>query len=232
MVNPNRHWYESKPMRLVECEDCRLVYADPRPKFEELLKRTFMHMDGWAKEITHRKLGRPNVEEVHRRIVVQALNYCWNASSLFDVGTGAGTVLTEARKLGLSVAGNDVNMYACHFLKQKGISVYNTPTNKLELTDKFDIVTMLDYLEHTYTPFDDLKWAWNHLNDQGILLLKTLYLNCPNHKVQGDNWKLFEAGHFQFFYTGVLLQMFKKSSFEILFHERGSAIIKVIARKK
>ena len=229
LVNPRKHWYEGKPLRLVECLDCRLVYADPRPKFERILT-PFMQMGGWAESITIRKLNRPFVHRVHREIVQYALKYC-EAKSLFDVGTGAGTLLMEAKKLGLTVAGNDINSYACHMLEEIGITIYNLPTQQLELEQKFDIITMLDYLEHTYTPFNDLKWAYDHLAPKGILFFKTLYLNCPNHQRQGDDWNLFEAGHFHFFYVGVLFDMLKKLDFKILEHQGSTAIIRVIAQK-
>lgn len=117
-------------------------------------------------------------------------------------------------------------------LNEQGIAAYNVSTQELELDETFDIITMLDYLEHTYTPYDDLKWAWNHLNPEGVLLFKTLFLGCPDHRREGNDWKLFEAGHFHFFYPHVLYDMTTQAGFDILNRNlKSRAIIRIIARK-
>lgn len=227
LLNPRKKWY-GKPLRLVECINCHLVYADPRPTFASILPT---YESEWAEQIRIRKLNRPNVRDIHRGVVEEAIECCDNPKTLFDVGTGAGTLLLEARTLGLEVAGNEINKPACEWLQKQGIRAYNIPTNELELDEKFDIITALDYLEHSYTPFDDLKWASRHLNPRGVFYFKTLYLGCPNHKEQGDDWNLFEQGHFHYFYSTVLRNMLHDTGFKILGQKLTVAIIHIITRK-
>jgi len=226
--NPKKNWY-GKPLRLVECVKCHLVYADPRPTFKSILP-TYQESN-WAKEITLRKLKRPQVNLIHRQIVLDAMHFHPNPKSLFDVGYGAGTLMMEARKLGLEAEGNEINHYAIELMRKHGFTVYESPTHELKLDKKYDIMTALDYVEHSMVPFTDLKWMSNHLNPAGILYLKTLYLGCPNHKRMGDDWNLFEQGHFHYFYPNVLRNMLHDAGFKILEQRLTDAIIHIIARK-
>jgi len=216
---------------LKECEKCGLVYCDPRPNYEDILN--FLKYSNWSKKIYVIQNNRPNILNVHRNIIQECLAYNHGAKSLFDVGSGGGTVLIEAQRMGLDVSGNDINRESSIYLsKNHGIEIFNEPTNRLSVKEKFDVITMLDYIEHTYTPFDDLQFASNHLNENGILYLKTLYLNCPNHKRMKDLWNLFGEGHFHYFRISTLLNIINDCNFRLLDVSLGDVIIKIIAIKK
>lgn len=58
-------------------------------------------------------------------------------------------------------------------LRGQGFEVTGTPTLRLERKARYDMVTMLDYLEHTYTPFDDLLTVHAMLRPGGMLHIKT-----------------------------------------------------------
>jgi len=159
------------------------------------------------------------------------MSYAQEPKTLFDVGTGAGTLLLEAKQLGLEVAGNDINSFAVEQLWRKGIRAYECPTNKLKIDECFDIITCLDYLEHTYTPFEDLFWIAEHQSSGGILYLKTLFLGCPDHKREGSNWKLFHETHNYYYWPSTLLTLIETVGYEIRYIRTTNAIIHVIAER-
>lgn len=223
------NWY-GRDLKVYECDECGLAFADPRPTFESMVE----WLRPQFKALYERKLNRPRVREIHRSIVLRAMRYAKHPKTLFDVGTGAGTLLLEAKQLGLDVAGNDINEYACEQLRQQGITVYNVPTQELDVKDElgpFDIITCLDYLEHTYTPYDDLMWITFHQEYGGILYLKTLFLGCPDHQKEGSNWKLFGQTHNYYYWPDVLLRMIADVGYEVLWLHTTNATIHVIGRK-
>jgi 2-polyprenyl-3-methyl-5-hydroxy-6-metoxy-1,4-benzoquinol methylase len=113
-----------------------------------------------------------------------------------------------------------------------GFEVNCATTNELEIpSHKYEIVMMLDYLEHTYTPMEDLNFAFTILSDDGVLLLKTLYLGCPDHKKLKEKWKLLGADHFHFFFPSVLKKMIEAAGFEIVDQKLGQ-LIHFVAKKK
>lgn len=226
--------YLSFPLRLVECRDCNLVFQEPRPTFETLLRRIRGNILG-GKEIFMRKLNRNNVNTIHRKIIektIKTFDEDGKPETLFDMGFGAGTIMEEGLKLGLEVFGNEINPYSVSYYKDKEeYTVFGEPTINLKINKKFDIITCLDYIEHTYNPNEDLKWIYDHLTKNGRFYLKTLWLGCPNHLEQGEKWNLFDTCHFYYYYPRVLLDMITKSNLEVIDVLYAKAIIHVIGGK-
>lgn len=70
-----------------------------------------------------------------------------------DIGCGHDSVSEELIKRGFSVTGVEINEDAINSLKQKGFKVLKKDITKpLEIYDKFDIVMLLDVLEHVFDP--------------------------------------------------------------------------------
>lgn len=154
------------------------------------------------------------------------------AKTLYDMGCGAGTIMEAAKNLGLEAAGNDINKNAMERLKDLGFETYHGFTNDLKLPkDKFDIVINFDYLEHSYEPYLDLITCNEILKDDGILYLKTLYLDCPDHILKGEGYQLFGQGHFSYFPARTLCSMVYSAGFEIENLRLGNLIF-ITARKK
>jgi SAM-dependent methyltransferase len=216
-------WYERKPIRLVTCNRCRLVYASPRP-IEEDLYEGYLYGDQSAEKVYNRKLNRPNVRQGHLNTVKRIEGLLKKEKNLqkgkkkklFDMGCGAGTILLAAQELGYEAHGNDINKYSCDRLKEQGIFVQNAFSKDLKLPpEEYDIVTCLDYLEHTYFPLNDLKLVYSILKEDGIFYMKTLYLGCPGHRQKGEAWQLFGAAHFYYFWPDVLMSMMIHAGFKI-----------------
>jgi len=228
LFNPKISFYD-KDFRIVECLNCGLIFNDPRPNFYDIFN--FYSNSDWSEKMFYRKLNRKDVLEYHGNIIDEIIEIHENPKTLFDVGCGAGTLLIKANEKGIKGFGNDINSFSCKKLNQIGFRVFNEPTISLPIEEKYDVITMLDYIEHTYTPFDELNKLVNNLNDDGILYLKTLYLDCPNHRNMGKSWNLFGQGHFHYYYTYVLNNMINDVGLEIIRQHLSDAIIKIVARK-
>ena len=96
---------------------------------------------------------------------------------LLDIGTGFGALLEEAQKLGYEAEGVD----QCESLVQKartrGLRVYYEPVEELGAGADFDVVTMLDVIEHVTEPLKLLATARRLLKPGGRLVVYT-----PNHR--------------------------------------------------
>lgn len=222
-------WYEGRDIRLVECKSCHLIRANPRPVEADLYQR-FMTDSPFAKTITERKRARKNVDVVHDSIVDEVEKFHPDAKSLFDFGCGAGTLIECAAERGFRVGGNDLNWYSTSQLRDNGFDVRKCFNAQVDTSTKYDAATMLDVLEHSYTPNADLKIAHELLSDGGLLYAKTLYIGSPRHLKDGVDWPLFGQGHFHYFRPEVLCQMIEQSGFKIL-DVREAALIRIIARK-
>lgn len=226
MISDAVPWYGGERFRLVRCRNCGLVFNSPRPTEARAIRA----IREQGEYLYRRKLNRPDVQAIHDGMAEKFLRASPGARDIFDVGFGAGTLLHAFRKLGLTASGNEVNDFCVQMLRRQGFTVTDAPTRALAMEARYDIVTMLDYLEHTYTPFDDLLTAHAMLRPGGMLHLKTLYLGCPDHAAKGELWQLFGMGHFYYFTPRVLRGMLRNAGFDIVdMHIDG--LIHISARK-
>ncbi|OKL43391.1 methyltransferase domain-containing protein [Pseudovibrio exalbescens] len=229
-------WYGKDRFELHSCVNCNLVMAFPRPDRDALYKDFFEGADSAQRTIT-RKLSRPNVLAVHEKAVERAEGFFKEANDgrrpkvIFDMGFGAGTLMEAARLKEMEAEGNEINLAGVHRMQDLGFNAHHGFTRDLSLEpERFDMVFNFDYLEHSYEPFQDLKTCNALLKGNGILYLKTLYLDCPDHLLKGPNYQLLGQGHFSYFWPRTLLCMFQSAGFEIL-ELRMTGLIYIIAKK-
>lgn len=222
----NVNWYGGETFQLLRCANCNLVCASPRPHESYIIN----NIKANGEKHFNRKLNRNNVQSIHDNIARNLFLLVPHATTAFDVGFGAGTMLNAYNKLGLTAEGNEVNSYACNMLTSQGFIVYNLPTINLHMDNKYDIITALDYIEHSYTPFDDLLKINCMLNTNGILYLKTLYLGSEEHIIQGEKWKLFGTEHFYYYFIDTLKEMVTRAGF-IITDLKIAQLVHIIAKK-
>jgi 2-polyprenyl-3-methyl-5-hydroxy-6-metoxy-1,4-benzoquinol methylase len=74
--------------------------------------------------------------------------------SFLDIGCGHGSVSSELIKRGYKVSGIEINKDAIRSLESKGFEVFQKDISKpLELHKRFDVVMILDVLEHMFDPY-------------------------------------------------------------------------------
>ena len=96
---------------------------------------------------------------------------------LLDVGCGVGTTLEVAREMGLEAEGVELNQRLSEIVRGKGFVVYNDFIENLNFVHKYDIILMIDLIEHLTDPIAVLNSLKNILTDDGIIVIYT-----PNHR--------------------------------------------------
>lgn len=95
--------------------------------------------------------------------------------SIYEIGTAYGDFLVAAQALGVPrIGGCDINRRGAELATERlGSKVDGCAWQKSPVAGRYDSIVMLDYIEHTLTPYADLLKARFHLCPDGILLLKT-----------------------------------------------------------
>jgi 2-polyprenyl-3-methyl-5-hydroxy-6-metoxy-1,4-benzoquinol methylase len=92
--------------------------------------------------------------------------------TFLDIGCGHGSVSSELINKGYKVSGIEINKDAIQSLEQKGFEVFQKDISKpLELDERFDVVMILDVLEHLFDPFFLLKEAKNATTSDGVIIV-------------------------------------------------------------
>ncbi|MGQ0793009.1 MAG: class I SAM-dependent methyltransferase [Deltaproteobacteria bacterium] len=154
--------------RVVQCRICRLIYVNPRPTEEEL-KEVYSE-EGQLGKQHHIKEARfnqilDNLAQFKPR----------GGKKLLDVGCSRGIFMRLAQGRGWEASGIDVDRETIEYVSQTyGLEVsVATITQSPFAAKSFDVVSMLDSIEHMPDPLASVESVRKILRDDGILLLRT-----------------------------------------------------------
>lgn len=219
-------WY-GMTFHLQRCS-CGMIYASERP---EASRRLRLWDGAVGRQVIEQSLRRPHLFRYYEKLFAEVRGNKPDMASLFDCGTGCAAWLKVAKDYGLQVSGSDLNPSAEIFAQRFWeIDVRIKLTKDVHLADKVDGVSMMDYIEHTYTPRQDLEWALENLEPGGLLFLKTFYMDSPIHKREDNEFRMYAHEHFNYFTEEVLVELIKDVGFQELTVRKDNLIIYVTGR--
>jgi 2-polyprenyl-3-methyl-5-hydroxy-6-metoxy-1,4-benzoquinol methylase len=138
--------------------------------------------------------------------------------SILDIGSGYGQFLNELKKIGSRVSGLDISEHAVAAAKSK-FQIVTHQKNLDEFTkeshEKFDLITMWDYIEHPDDPLRDLLQCFEILKEGGFVVIKTpnvLALECD---VFVGYYHSLKQEHLNYFSPNSLTQLLNMAGFDL-----------------
>lgn len=159
----------SKVVRWLTCIECEHVFTEGYYR-EEALDLIF----GTTQDIQIVGNQIESQRHVSARMIEKCLPYV-SAGSWLDVGYGNGSLLFTAQEYGFEVHGLELRESSIAAMSKYGIGVTKADINELDSDRKFNVVSMMDVLEHMPFPRLGLMAAHRNLLPGGIL-----YLSMPN----------------------------------------------------
>jgi SAM-dependent methyltransferase len=179
----SQRWGEKQGYLLFMCRNCGVVFAPSpvRAEIDELYGRYHDHASFFTP---------PTAAATLERLVRWAERFRRTGRWL-DIGYGEGGLLTIATRYGWSGYGIEVSRRALEYGRQQGWSVTADPaTDERFVTSAFDVVTMIECLEHQATPLEFLHQAAQWLTPHGVLYLTTPNMRSLNGRVLGIDWSI------------------------------------------
>jgi len=158
--------------RIVQCESCSLLYANPFPVAKDLSvvygdpARYFSGHDSSAKI------------EANRQILRKVVQLTISNPRVIDIGSGCGELLVAAQEENITAVGTEVSTAMIEFAEKKykvKLSRQTIEQAAIEFTGAFDAVILNAVLEHAYDPAMMIISARKLLKKGGIL-----YIDVPN----------------------------------------------------
>lgn len=180
--------YDLGAARIRRCSGCRLLYLDPWPGPEataavygksyfqnrEFLASAADSLFGYVDYVAERFNKQYQYARIARDVrgLLRPLN---RPRRLLEVGCGFGYFLDEAFEEGFEVSGVEFSPHAVDRLRRKyAFPILSGPLESIELQrGGFDVVVMLDVIEHLRDPFGSLDKLHDALAPGGILVLTT-----------------------------------------------------------
>lgn len=166
----------SVPGLIARCRRCPMWFKilTERGRVAEAYADRYAETDGMDEYMT----GAP-ARALFRRALREA-GIAPEAASrprLLDIGAGQGTLVEEAQALGYDATGVDRCEPLVRKAQARGLHVECRPAEDLKTGERYDVVTMMDVLEHVPEPRHLLATAYRLLRTGGRLIVYT-----PNHR--------------------------------------------------
>lgn len=171
----------------VICDNCGLVYKTPIMTEESL--ELFYESD-YPKLYHYKNIGGISREVISESIITTAYLFDWlkkigldvfNKKTL-DIGAGLGTTVYALKEYGADSFGIDKNERSCDIAnKVYGVTVENDSimNNNSIVNNKYDIIFILNTLEHFFSPKKIINMIYNMLRDNGKLIIEIPSIDFP-----------------------------------------------------
>ena len=147
-----------EPFQDVRCQNCGLIYLNPRPTLDEMAQyyppvyEPFVRYDhklSWFSRLGYRV-------SMNKKFRIAAGGM--KPSKLLDVGCGSGEFLQWMQQFGWVVNGLDLSPVAVNAARKYGLEIFEGQLKDAPYPPaSFDVITMWDVLEHVHDPLANLK---------------------------------------------------------------------------
>ncbi len=173
---------------LRSCDNGNLVYLYPQPTPDsldiiyssEFIPFQFNKIGGIAKVV------RDFLQRRKAKAVIKLSGRKKDEIKILDAGSGSGVFLKILKK----IIGSSDNLYANDFsekilepLKNEGFGVMPGTLDEFTTTEKFDVITMFQVIEHLYHPLKAINNLAGALKDGGYLFIETPSIDSLDAKI-------------------------------------------------
>lgn len=180
----------------------------------------------------HRVISSTIIEKVNQHIETSATQKYW-----LDIGFGNGSLILTAKEYGYHVTGVDLREHYVSNVANFDIDVRCMDVLKLDEFEKFDVISMLDVLEHIPFPTPIMAHIVKLLKPDGLLII-----SMPN--MSSFIWQLWEVHHCNMYWLEIehchnfskerlysYLKQFSLQPISYSISQRYRACMEVIAKK-
>ncbi len=222
-----RHLYIKNNFHIVQCQNCGLVYTNPRVKSDYAKS---IYSSAYFKSQNSVTTGyedylkeRLTIEATFKRrinFIVRNARFLENAKNprILDIGCAMGFLLNLFRELGWQTEGVELSDFASSYARDEmKLAVRQGTLNNLEFSaDYYDLLTSWDVIEHSYNPKEDLIMMHRLIKKGGYVAIITPNRASLHARVVGQKWVEYEKPeeHLYFFEKNILIKILNDIGFE------------------
>ncbi len=217
--------YQIRAFTIVKCLNCGLVYLNPRPHPEQMMRvydsHDYYFSGGKQTEMFY---GYPDYTKLQKHLYFVAdelMRPVRNIApgKLLDVGCGMGYMLKRFQELGWESYGVDISSYATEYARSElGLNAYTGSIDKFDFPENyFDLVTIVLTIEHMPDPRSSLQTLHKLMKKGATIIIATHDIEGLWPKISRSKWQhLFVPEHFFFFSHGTLKRLLIQIGFDIV----------------
>jgi SAM-dependent methyltransferase len=156
-----------------------------------------------------------------KKLIVDIRNFV-PAGNLLDIGAGSGIMVEQADILGYQSTGIEPSVGLCNRAVAHGLNVINGVLPNSAVTQKFDVVTLIDIIEHVTDPYELVLEASKVMDDDAVMVIVTPDVSSIAARVMGWNWWHYRIAHVGYFNESNLRLLLGRAGLEVVSVSRPS----------
>lgn len=196
------------------CDECGLVYLNPQPSDDDLVK---YYQQDYADFSDHGTIFE-KIREGLRRKRAKALKKLVPSGHILDIGCEQGKFLETLKKEGnWEVSGVEISDWAAEKARKKGLNVKTGAFLDVDFeNESFDLIMSLHVIEHVRDAVADVTRMYNLLRKGGYLILSTPNYDSFERQVSGRFWYGWQIPYHMFIFSPKSIQrLLKEAGFTI-----------------
>jgi 2-polyprenyl-3-methyl-5-hydroxy-6-metoxy-1,4-benzoquinol methylase len=196
---------------LKECADCGLVYTTPRLVPQAIL-------GGYQETEDPNYTEESESRSINAYMSLAAIRRFAKHGRLLEVGCSVGYFLNAARH-SFEVVGVEPSRWAQKYTRERlKIEVPAATLEEAAFSDAhFDVVAMIDVIEHLPDPLAALREVRRILKPGGHLYIVTPDIESLSARILGSRWWGLRPAHIFYFSSKTLRAMLEANGFEIVY---------------
>lgn len=219
LVNPKSEQFRvsdsnyGKTGNLCKCNQCGFIqcfdFLEPGSFYEEMTDNDYVvSQNARYKEMS--------------RILSFAQPFLGGGKSLLDIGAGTGMLVKRATELGYRAVGIEPSKQFCDIAVEAGLNVTQSIFPSETIVDKFDVITLIDVIEHVNQPVVFLAQVKQKITPGGFVVVSTPDCNSVLARILKWKWWHYRVAHIGYFNQNYLDHAMTKCGFELVGRSRPS----------
>jgi SAM-dependent methyltransferase len=133
---------------------------------------------------------------------------------LLDIGAGSGILVEVASRMGYRADGIEPSEWMVRAAAARGLTVQQGVLPSAKITGPYDVVTLVDVIEHVDDPVELLAQARAVMASDGIGLVITPDVASVAARVMGKRWWHYRMAHICYFERATLVAALRRAGLE------------------
>ena len=156
-----------------------------------------------------------------KKIVKTTGSEC-SGTRLLDIGAGSGILLEAAAEMGFHAEGVEPSDWLRSVANSHGCSIKADVIPHPDILGPYDIITMIDVIEHVSAPYEMTENAFRLLRPGGVIAVVTPDVRSLAARIMGWKWWHYRIAHVGYFNKTNLKSLFDKIGIELISISRPS----------
>ena len=185
--------YQCASCEFLQCSDL----AEVLPFYEKLVDSSY-------------EAGREQRSSQARK-VLEVAQELQPSGRLLDIGAGSGMLVEQAIQMGYRAEGIEPSEWLQQLAQRRNLPVHLGTFPHPAVPKQFDIITLIDVIEHVSDPLTLLRNIATSLSDNGIAMVVTPDVGSIAARILGWKWWHFRVAHIGYFNKRSLLSALNRA---------------------